>query len=551
MPERRANLTTGLGLVGTLSYSSLSRLTTGVFMDIRFQNSSGGGWTADCVLSFAFEKDAPPDYAPALWEAAPWLDISPALRDFRGKKDEQALLYGHPEAPLSRVLLCGLGDKKKCSLNTFRDTVAKAVQLCKNKGFATIGLPVEALDAISGACGAGDRETLIREAAAAALLSLHRIEMYRSEKGEQDENEPADPRWLSFLFTENETPDASHRAARQGEAEAAGVMFARDLSNGPANYITPAVLAEEARKLAKTHGFGCTVLDSAQIEEKGMGALFAVGRGSRQGPQFIILEHCPEGREKDDPLVVVGKGITFDTGGISLKPPAKMHEMKGDMGGAAAVLGFFATLGALADAEDMPRVIGLVPTAENMPGGNATRPGDVVTTLSGKTVEILNTDAEGRLILCDALTYAQQEWNPSAVIDLATLTGACVIALGDYGTGLFTDDPQLRRAVMDGADDTGDLVWPLPLWDDYDQNLKSDVADFSNMGSREGAAIVAALFLRRFIEKETRWAHLDIAGPGYVVKPAPLLPVPGATGMGVRLLCRLIRDERVTGKRTE
>jgi leucyl aminopeptidase len=222
-----------------------------------------------------------------------------------------------------------------------------------------------------------------------------------------------------------------------------------------------------------------------------------------------------------------------------------MHEMKGDMGGAAAVLGFFQALASFVDADELPRVVGLIPTAENMPGGNATRPGDVVTTLSGKTVEILNTDAEGRLILCDALTYAQQEYTPAAIIDLATLTGACVIALGDYGSGLFTEDRFLREAIMDGAEDIGDLVWPLPLWDDYDANLKSDVADLANMGPREGAAIMAALFLRRFIEKSTRWAHLDIAGPGYVVKSAPLLPVPGGTGIGVRLLCRLLRDERV------
>jgi leucyl aminopeptidase len=180
-----------------------------------------------------------------------------------------------------------------------------------------------------------------------------------------------------------------------------------------------------------------------------------------------------------------------------------------------------------------------------MPGGNATRPGDVVTTMSGKTVEILNTDAEGRLLLCDALSYAQQEWDPAVLIDLATLTGACVVALGDYGTGLFTVDGLLRNAVLDAAEGTGDLVWPMPLWDEYDSNLKSDVADFTNTGPREGGAINAALFLRRFIEEDVRWAHLDIAGPGYVVKPSPAHPVPGGTGVGVRLLCRLLRDERV------
>ncbi len=508
-------------------------------MDIRFQNASGGEWNADCVLIFAFEKDSPASVAPSLWERAPWLEISPGLRDFSGKKDQQSLLYGHPELPLSRVLLTGLGAADKCRLGIFRDSVAKAVQYCRAHGFAGLGLPVENLDKLAEALTLS-REELVREAVASALLGLYRTDVYRSAA---KENTPADPRRLTLLFTEKETPDGAHKAARQGEAEAAGVRLARDLANGPGNHITPTVLAEEAQKLARAHGFACKVLDGEEIREKGMGALWAVARGSRQDPRFIVLEYCPKGKEAEKPVVLVGKGITFDTGGISLKPPAKMHEMKGDMGGAAAVLGFFAALGASPDAEKFTRIVGLIPTAENMPDGNATRPGDVVTTLSGKTVEILNTDAEGRLILCDALCYAQQEWSPAAVIDLATLTGACVIALGDNGAGLFTEDKRLRRAILDAADEAGDLVWPLPLWDAYDKYLESDVADLTNMGPREGASLVAALFLRRFIEKGVRWAHLDIAGPGYVVKSSPLHPVPGGTGVGVRLLCRLLESD--------
>lgn len=529
-------------------------------MDIRFQNASGGEWSAECALIFAFEKESPSFFAPALLESAPWLEISPGLRDFSGKREEQVLLYGHPASPLSRVLICGLGAREKFSLNVFRSAVAKGVQFCRARGFSTIGLPVETLDHLAGAIGRTtpdgaaaehacpapvDRLLLIRETAVAALLSLYRCEAYRSAK---DENEPEDPRWFAFMFGEKNTPDDAHRAARQGEAEAAGVIFAQDLSNGPANRITPSVLADEARKLAAGHGFSCTVLDDEQIRAKGMGAIWAVARGAREPARFIILEHCPKGRENDRPLVLVGKGITFDSGGISLKPAAKMHEMKGDMGGAAALLGFFAALGATPDSEELPRIIALIPATENMIGGNATRPGDVVSTFSGKTVEILNTDAEGRLVLCDALSYAQMEWTPSALIDLATLTGACVIALGDYGTGLFTEDKALRKGIMDAAECSGDLVWPLPLWDDYDANLKSDVADMANIGGREGGAINAALFLRRFIEKGTRWAHLDIAGPGYVVKPSPLHPVPGGTGVGVRLLCRLARDSAALPK---
>ncbi len=511
-------------------------------MDIHFQNISGAEWQADCALVFSFEKETPASFAPALWERCPWLEISPALRDFTGKKDELVLLYGHPDMPVSRVLLAGLGKKDAFSLKIFRAAVAKAVQQCRVRGFATIGLPVEALDALLPALSGMTRDILIREAVAASLLCLYRCDAYRSAK---DEDDKADPRWLALMFTEDHTPDTAQRAARQGEAEAIGVLLAQDLSNGPANHITPTVLAEEALRLSKAHGFACTVLDGEEIRHAGMGALWAVARGGRQDPRFIILEHCPKGREQDKPVVVVGKGVTFDTGGISLKPPLKMHEMKGDMGGAAAVLGLFAAIGAMPAADELPRLIGLVPATENMPGGDATRPGDVVTTLSGKTVEILNTDAEGRLILCDALTYAQQNWTPAALVDLATLTGACVIALGDYGSGLFTDDRRLRHTIMDAADATGDLVWPMPLWDDYDANLKSDVADIANIGPREGGAINAALFLRRFIEKGVRWAHLDIAGPGYVVKPSPLHPVPGGTGAGLRLLCRLLESKAV------
>ena len=511
-------------------------------MDIRFQNSAGDSWRADCVLAFVFEKDHPSAYAPVLWQRAPWLEISPALRDSTGKKDEQIMLYGHPDLPLSRVLLSGLGGREKFTMNVFRAAVAKAVQACQARSFATIGLPVEILDRLVALSVADSREILVREAAAAALLALHKTEGYRSLAGEEEGGGPSGPRAFSFLFTEQHTPDPAHRAARQGEAEASGVILARDLANGPANHVTPEVLAEEAQKLARAHGFSCTVLNGGQIRERGMGTLWAVARGARVDPRFIILEHCPKGKERDKPVIVAGKGITFDSGGISLKPAAKMWEMKSDMGGAAAVLGLFAAVGALPDADELPRTIGLIPAAENMPGGDATRPGDVVTTLSGKTVEIMNTDAEGRLVLCDALTYAQQEWTPAVLLDVATLTGACVVALGDYGSGLFTDDKMLRHAILDAAEDAGDLFWPLPLWDDYDSNLKSDVADMTNMGPREGGAINAALFLRRFIEKDTRWAHLDIAGPGWIAKSSPLLPVAGATGVGVRLLCRLLRD---------
>ena len=521
-------------------------------MDIRFQNTASGEWRADCAITFAFENESAAELAPALWEQAPWLDLSPGFRDVAGKKGEQSLFYGHPDNAISRTLVCGLGKRCAFSLTLFRTTLAKAVQFCRDKGYEHIGLPVNSLERLhNGADISGQnpkRDTLIREAVASALLCLappkdERLlapEAQARNAVTQEADTPPEPRTFSLLFAEKENPETSRLAARQGEAEAIGVRYARLLGNAPANLLPPAELADKARILAARHNFAYTVLDADAIRDMGMGALYAVGRGSRQGPRFIILEHCPKGKEKEDPIIVVGKGITFDTGGISLKPPAKMHEMKGDMGGAATVMGLFEAVGNLPDPSLAPRLIGLIPAAENMPGGNATRPGDVVRTLSGKTVEILNTDAEGRLALCDALTYAQKKWQPALLIDLATLTGACVIALGDYGAGLFTDDEALRTDVLEAARQSGDLVWPLPLWDEYDENLDSDVADMTNMGPREGGAVNAALFLRRFVDKGVRWAHLDIAGPGYVVKTSPLLPVAGATGVGVRLLCRML-----------
>lgn len=508
-------------------------------MDIRFQNASGGDWSAACAVVFACEKETLEHIAPALLEAQPWIAISPGLREATGKKFEHVLLYGHPELSIAHVLYTGLGKPDKLSLNVVRDAFAKAVQYCRERGYETVGVPVENMDALAKNLHLS-RQVLIREVTAAALLGLYRLDIYHSKSSDgQDESKP-DPRWLGFLFSEKETPDADHRAARQGEAEARGVSFARDLANGPANYITPEVVANEARKLAKDSGFGYTILDAEAIHAKGMDALWTVGHGSCHPPYFAVLEHCPKGKEQDNPLVIIGKGITFDTGGLSLKPSAKMHEMKSDMGGAAAVMGLFTAISALPDADALPRVIGLMPLAENTPGQNATRPGDIITTLSGKTVEILNTDAEGRLVLCDALAYAQQEWTPAAIIDIATLTGACVVSLGNYGSALFTKDCGLRSAILDAADENGDLVWPMPLWDEYDENIKSDFADMTNMGPREGASINAALFLQRFVAPGTRWAHLDIAGPGYVTKTSPLLPVPGGTGVGIRLFCRML-----------
>jgi leucyl aminopeptidase len=311
----------------------------------------------------------------------------------------------------------------------------------------------------------------------------------------------------------------------RGAAIAAGMTLARECANRPANHCTPTHLAGEARKLAKAHGFKVEVLERKDCEKLGMGSFLCVAQGSYEPLKFIVLRY--EGAAKGSaPVVLVGKGITFDTGGISIKPSAEMDEMKFDMGGAASVLGTFRALG---DLRPRLNVVGLIPTCENMPSGRSVKPGDVVTSMSGQTIEVLNTDAEGRLILCDALTYAER-FKPAAVIDIATLTGACVIALGHHRSGLFSTDDALAEQLLSAATAAFDPAWRLPLDDEYGEALKSNFADMGNVGGRAGGAITAAMFLKKFTAKYP-WAHLDIAGTAWKSGAAK-----GATGRPVPLL---------------
>jgi leucyl aminopeptidase len=320
-------------------------------------------------------------------------------------------------------------------------------------------------------------------------------------------------------------PAAAETAVRLGAAIVGGMDLARDLGNLPGNVCTPTYLAEQATSLAKRHGLKCKVLEEKDMAKLGMGSLLSVTQGSEQPPKFIVL-HYNGGAKDAQPVVLVGKGITFDSGGISLKPGAEMDEMKYDMCGAASVLG---ALSAAAEAGLALNVVGLIPTCENLPSGRASKPGDVVTSLSGQTIEILNTDAEGRLILCDALTYAER-FEPAAVVDIATLTGACVIALGHVVSGLLANDEKLSREVQAAGDAAYDRCWPLPLLDDYQEQLKSNFADMANIGGRPAGTITAAAFLSRFTKKYP-WAHLDIAGTawksgaekGSTGRPVPLL----------------------------
>jgi leucyl aminopeptidase len=310
-----------------------------------------------------------------------------------------------------------------------------------------------------------------------------------------------------------------------GQALAAGVSLAKDLGNLPPNVCTPSYLAEQALALGKTHQFKVEVLERDALEKLGMGSFLGVAQGSEEPPKFIIMQHL-KGKKEQKPVVLVGKGITFDTGGISLKPGSEMDEMKYDMCGAASVLGTFKAIAAM----NLPlNVIGVIPTCENMPDGRATRPGDVLTSMSGLTIEVLNTDAEGRLILCDALTYVER-FEPSAVIDVATLTGACVIALGHHASGLFSNNDALAAELLQAGEVALDRAWHMPMWEDYQSLLDSNFADMANIGGRAAGSITAACFLARFAKKYD-WAHLDVAGTawksgkekGGTGRPVPLL----------------------------
>lgn len=333
--------------------------------------------------------------------------------------------------------------------------------------------------------------------------------------------------------------DVFDKGVKRGEIVANAVSFVRDLVNEPPSTTTPTYLGDVAKSIAKKDSsLSCTVYDKKGITSLGMGALLGIARGSEEDPRFIHLSYKATGAKKT--VVIVGKGITFDTGGLSLKPANGMETMKLDMAGAGAVLGVFSVLPLL-----KPRVniVGLISATENMPSGTAIKPGDIVTAMNGKTIEVLNTDAEGRVVLADALSYACQNIKSDYIIDLATLTGACMVALGEEISGLFSNDAVLGQAIKDAGENSGEAVWELPLVEEYKEELKSTVADIKNVGStRYGGAINGALFLQEFLVEGTKWAHLDIAGPSFAEKDSPLTPK-GGTGVGVRLLLEFLKNQ--------
>jgi leucyl aminopeptidase len=439
--------------------------------------------------------------------------------DFLGKEGETALIYAPEGLAAPRLLLVGLGERTSFTLDTLRRASAIAAKRARALKLddAAFTLPVSE--------GSAARVAAAEAAAEGAVLGLYRFDRYKTS---------AESRELGTFTLAHDNVDEVAGGAETGAKLATAALLARDLANEPSNAATPEYLAEKAREIAERYGMEATILDRAGIEAEGMNGLATVGRASTNEPRFIALEHHG-GEDGEPPVVLVGKAVTFDSGGISIKSAASMEDMKYDMSGGAAVLGAMETVGSL---NLRLNVVALVPATENLPGGNAFKPGDVLELHSGKTVEIVTTDAEGRLILADALSYARR-YEPAAAVDCATLTGACYVALGDHASGLMGNDDALISEIQTAGEASGERAWHLPLFKEYTEQIKGNTADLKNSGGRYGGALTAGAFLKEFADYP--WAHLDIAGTAYYGKQQNAYTPRGASGTPARLLVEFLR----------
>ncbi len=494
-------------------------------MNIRVEKGRPEKYPCELLLLFAFESPEPLK-GPIGDVDLEWKGfISTLIKqgDFRGELFECHLLHPGGALPARRILLTGLGKKGEFDLEKWRGAASKAGQFVRNSGMKRLAFPIRRFDGYS-------EEELAESFVTGLRLGIYQFNEFKTlERDKIKEIEE-----VILLGEKDKEIRLIGDGLTTGQTISEAVYLARDLVNGPSNEVTPSRLAEKAEKIAKDHGMEIQVLEVGQAETVGMGAFVAVAKGSQEPGKFIVLEYN-KGKGLDT-IALVGKGITFDSGGISIKPSENMERMKDDMSGAAAVL---ATLQVASKLHLPFHLVGLMPATENLPSGKAYKPGDILKTLSGQTVEVISTDAEGRLILSDALTYSLR-YKPKAIVDLATLTGACVIALGDYVIGLLGNDESLLKRIEEASSKTGEKVWRLPLWDEYFEYLKSDVADFRNVGTRAAGTIIGGMFLSKFVEK-IPWVHLDIAGPASIEKERPYIPR-GGTGAGVRLLVQLLRD---------
>ena len=483
-------------------------------MEFSIKNGNPEKLQSDCIIVGVFEGGKLTDAAKKI-DAVTNNAITNVLKsgDMEGKLSATLVLHGLAGNVAKRVMLLGLGKQEEFSEKNYRQAVRAAVKALP-KGVASAGFFLNEIDLKKS-----NTQTKVAALVEVVLDATYQVNAIKQKK--------AEPLTLVSIAINIEKADnaLAESGLKHGLAISHGVSLAKDLGNLPPNVCTPTYLGEQAKLLAKQHGFKVEVLEQKAIEALGMGSFLGVAQGSVEPPRFIILQHL-KGKKGEKPTVLVGKGITFDTGGISLKPGGDMDEMKYDMCGAASVLGTFKAIGELDLAIN---AIGLIATCENMPDAGAIKPGDILTSMSGLTIEVLNTDAEGRLILCDALTYAER-FEPSAVVDIATLTGACVIALGHHPSGLFSNKDALAHELLAAGEAAHDRAWHMPLWEEFQTQLDSNFADMANIGGRAGGSITAACFLSRFTKKYD-WAHLDIAGTawksgkekGGTGRPVPLL----------------------------
>jgi leucyl aminopeptidase len=447
--------------------------------------------------------------------------------DFKGKLFETVVLYPDKTFPIQRIILLGLGKQEEFNLERLRGAYAAAAKQARKLNVQKISTTPDIGQV------AYSTASITQAIVEGFFLSLYQFERFKTTSHEKSNTIER----LTIVDPRDNIFNDLKSSAKKAEIVARVVCFVRDLVSMPANEMTPADMANQAMKIGKNKNVNVKILSPAIMKKLGMNALLGVAQGSKEPAKFIIMEY--RGTKASEPFIVlVGKGLTFDSGGISIKPAAKMDEMKSDMAGGAAVMG---AVIAASELKLKINVVALIPATENLPGGGAYKPGDIIRSLSGQTIEILSTDAEGRLILADALTYAHQ-YAPAAIIDVATLTGACVIALGNHVIGMMGNNEKLKKKIESAGESTGERVWELPLWDDYHELIKSDIADLKNTGGRAGGAITAAAFLSNFVG-DIPWVHLDIAGPAWLTQDKFYTPK-GASGIGVRLLTYFLQDWR-------
>jgi leucyl aminopeptidase len=501
-------------------------------MKITLQRGKLEAFASEAIVAFHFEGDDKLIRETAAIDKASGGLISDVIQseDFQGKLYQPSLIYPKGTIPAKRILLMGLGKRSDFHLDTWRGGASKAAQFLRDRGIKEFSL-----------CPylRGERKMSLEDSSQGLVegiyLGLYQFTEFKTEEREKIKEVER----VNLVIPDEKRIAYIQKAVDAAEIISRAVYLARDLVSQPANRKTPSMLAQMAKDVAENSGLKCKVLTMDEMKKLGMGAILAVASGSREPPKFILLEYKPQSSGLDT-VVVIGKAITFDSGGLSLKPSENMDKMKQDMGGGAAAIGIMQAASQL----KLPlHLVAFIPATENLPSGSAYRPGDILKSLSGKTIEVISTDAEGRLILADALAYSHR-FKPKAIIDLATLTGACIIALGENVTGMMGNDEKLKARVGRAADLTGEKVWELPLWEEYEEQIKSEVADIKNVGGRPAGTITGGVFLKKFVG-EYPWVHLDIAGPVWADKDKPYIPK-GATGVGVRLVVQLLREWEVS-----